>query len=720
MKADSLQMALEESERERNRLHQDLKELQKVCTSLESDVARLQNKIANARQEDIQSEEENSSCQQEASEKIRQLELQIKEMEERFSGVNEQEGRLTEAIDEKVQLEESKKLEISCLEEALDEMTKEKGKLEQSLQMWKDKCASLETNAALCAKEKFCLEEKMTFAKEEASEKIKKLEEQVKEMVERIASVDEQEGMLTEVIEQKLQLEENHNVEMTSLKTALTGLEESLGEVTKEKGILEEALQQWKDKCARLETNEARYEEEKLRLEERMVFSGEEASEKIRKLEDQVKEMAERLASVDEREGMLTEVTEQKLQLEENHNVEITSLKTALTGLEESLNEVTKEKGILEEALQQWKDKCASLETNAALYEEEKLRLEEKMAFAGEEASEKIRKLEDQVKGMEERLTSVDEQEGMLTEVTEQKSQQVENHEVEMTSLKTSLTFLEESLDEVKKEKGRLEEALQKWKDKCAGLETNAALYEEEKLRLEERMVFVEEEASEKIRKLEDQVKDMEERLASVDEQEGMLTEVIEQESQLVESHEQEETSPKMAQGEISEEKESLEPWKERCSTLESDMTGLQDEMACVKMERLEESLSSVKEDASVKMKELEIELETLKGKLSDEDQNKRMLAEVNEQKGNLEEIVARLETELAQRKYLNEDKCNIEARFKKFKEEKEAEIMELKKEIQGLQDQRNISSYGVEEKDMMMEQMIDQKREMEAKMVSS
>ena len=393
MKADSLQMALEESERERNRLHQDLKELQKVCTSLESDVARLQNKIANARQEDIQSEEEKSSCQQEASEKIRQLELQIKEMEERLSGVNEQEGRLTEAIDEKVQLEESKKLEISCLEEALDEMTKVKGQLEQSLQMWKDKCASLETNAALCEKEKFCLEEKMMFAKEEASEKIKKLEEQVKEMVERIASVDEQEGMLTEVIEQK---------------------------------------------------------------------------------------------------------------------------------------------------------------------------------------------------------------------------------------------------------------------------------------------------------------------------------------SQLVESHEQEETSPKMAQGEISKEKESLEPWKERCSTLESDMTGLQDEMACVKMERLEESLSSVKEDASVKMKELEIELETLKGKLSDEDQNKRMLAEVNEQKGNLEEIVARLETELAQRKDLNEDKCSIEARFKQFKEEKEAEIMELKKEIQGLQDQRNISSYGVEEKDMMMEQMIDQKREMEAKMVSS
>ena len=393
MKADSLQMALEESERERNRLHQDLKELQKVCTSLESDVARLQDKIANARQEDIQSEEEKSFCQQEASEKIRQLELQIKEMEERLSGVNEQEERLTETIDEKVQLEESKKLEISCLEEALDEMTKVKGQLEQSLQMWKDKCASLETNAALCEKEKFCLEEKMMFAKEEASEKIKKLEEQVKEMVERIASVDEQEGMLTEVIEQK---------------------------------------------------------------------------------------------------------------------------------------------------------------------------------------------------------------------------------------------------------------------------------------------------------------------------------------SQLVESHEQEETSPKMAQGEISEEKESLEPWKERCSTLESDMTGLQDEMACVKMERLEESLSSVKEDASVKMKELEIELETLKGKLSDEDQNKRMLAEVNEQKGNLEEIVARLETELAQRKDLNEDKCSIEARFKQFKVEKEAEIMELKKEIQGLQDQRNISSYGVEEKDMMMEQMIDQKREMEAKMVSS
>ncbi|PFX18858.1 Centromere-associated protein E [Stylophora pistillata] len=526
MNADSLQMALDEGVQERDRLCENLKEWQKKCTCRESDVARLQGKITNAGQEG-----EQYSCQQEASERIRQLELQVKEMGERLSGVKEQERRLTEAIEEKVQLEESKKLEVACLEEALDEMTKEKGRLDETLQLWKDKCAILETIVALSKEEKPSLEEKMASAREEASVKIKKLEEQVKEMEDRLKSVDGQEGMLTEVIEQKLQLEENHKVEVTSLKKTLASLEGALDEVTKEKGRLDEALQQWKDKCASLETNEALSKEEKLCLEEKMAFVGEEASEKIRKLEEQVKEMEE---------------------------------------------------------------------------SEEKLRLEEKMTFAGEEASQKIRELENQVMEMKERLASVDEQEGMLTEVIEQKLQLEENHKVEVTSLKKALE-------------------------------------------------------------------------------------------------------------EIAQEKESIESWKEKCASLESDLRRLQEEITCVERERerskLEESLSIVKEDTSVKMKEMG------KGKLSNEDENKIMLAEVTEQRVNLEDIVTPLETDAAQGKELSEQTRNIKACFEQFKEEKDEEIMQLKKDIQELQDERNITSCGVEEKDTLLEQIIEQKQELEAKM---
>ncbi|XP_022801236.1 kinesin-like protein KIN-7I [Stylophora pistillata] len=503
---------------------------------------------------------------------------------------------------------------------------------------------------------------------------------------------------------------ENAGTFNTAAQMNADSLQMALDEGVQERDRLCENLKEWQKKCTCRESDVARLQGKITNAgqEGEQYSCQQEASERIRQLELQVKEMGERLSGVKEQERRLTEAIEEKVQLEESKKLEVACL-------EEALDEMTKEKGRLDETLQLWKDKCAILETIVALSKEEKPSLEEKMASAREEASVKIKKLEEQVKEMEDRLKSVDGQEGMLTEVIEQKLQLEENHKVEVTSLKKTLASLEGALDEVTKEKGRLDEALQQWKDKCASLETNEALSKEEKLCLEEKMAFVGEEASEKIRKLEEQVKEMEERLANVDEQEGMLTEVIEQKLQLEENHKVEVTSLKKALEEIAQEKESIESWKEKCASLESDLRRLQEEITCVERERerskLEESLSIVKEDTSVKMKEMG------KGKLSNEDENKIMLAEVTEQRVNLEDIVTPLETDAAQGKELSEQTRNIKACFEQFKEEKDEEIMQLKKDIQELQDERNITSCGVEEKDTLLEQIIEQKQELEAKM---
>ena len=67
----------------------------------------------------------------------------------------------------------------------------------------------LQKELTIAAAEKIQLEEKVTFAKQETSEKTKELEGQLEQIAERISRADEQEQMLTDVIEQKLHLEEH-------------------------------------------------------------------------------------------------------------------------------------------------------------------------------------------------------------------------------------------------------------------------------------------------------------------------------------------------------------------------------------------------------------------------------------------------------------------------------------------------------------------------------
>lgn len=119
-----------------------------------------------------------------------------------------------------------------------------------------------------------------------------------------------------------------------------------------------------------------------------------------------------------------------------------------------------------------------------------------------------------------------------------------------------------------------------------------------------------------------------------------------------------------------------------------------------------------VREDAAVKTKELEDEVSQLKVKLSSADEQERMLTDIIEQKLELEETIEVLKAENVQNKELSEEKCSIEVRFEQFKVEKETEIENLMAELTCLQQQLKERSNGVDEKDAILAQVVEEKRE--------
>lgn len=216
MKVDSLQMKLEECEREKGRLQENLESWREKYVSLESDVAQLQTELASAAEEKRKFEERLSVASEEASVRTKELEIQVKQLEERLSIVDEQERMLTQVIEEKLQLEENKKLEVDSLQIVLEERTQEKKRLEENLESWRQKYDSLESDVtrlqnelASAAEEKLQVEEKLSCGSGEAPVRTKDFEIQVNHLEERLCNADEQEQMLTQIIEQKLQLEEN-------------------------------------------------------------------------------------------------------------------------------------------------------------------------------------------------------------------------------------------------------------------------------------------------------------------------------------------------------------------------------------------------------------------------------------------------------------------------------------------------------------------------------
>ena len=305
----------------------------------------------------------------------------------------------------------------------------------------------------LAAAEKIQLEEKVTFAKQETSEKTKELEGQIEQMAERISRADEQEQMLTDVIEQKLHLEEHVELlkaqqekEMSEEKLIIEARFEQLtfekdNEIGKLLTEIENVQQLLTETSRGVEEKEAMLAqvfEEKRIVEERLDILKAEKVGEIDKLNSEIEvlrdEVANKLRFIVERETVLAEFEKQKCEavercekLKSSHDDEVKDLNQELEKVRAEMRKAMADVEVKENMLTDV-DKC----------ELESVKLEE------------TQKIDDRLKDLEnelcERTRTLEEKENLLNEMMQLKSEAEEKFEVLKQEKETEIEQLKQEL----------------------------------------------------------------------------------------------------------------------------------------------------------------------------------------------------------------------------------------------------------------------------------
>ena len=354
----------------------------------------------------------------------------------------------------------------------------------------------LQKELTLAAAEKVQLGEKVTFAKQETSEKTKELEGQLEQMAERISRADEQEQMLTDVIEQKLHLEEHVELlkaqqekEMSEQKLIIEARFEQL--TTEKDNEIGKLLTEIENVQQLLTEKSRDVEEEKLIIEARFEQLTTEKDNEIGKLLTEIENvqqlLTEKSRGVEEKEAMLTQVFEEKRIVEERLNIlkaekdgEIDKLNSEIEVLrDEAANKllfIEERETVLAEFEKQ---KCEAMERYDKLksshddevkdlnQELEKVRAEMREAMADVEEKEnmltdvdkcelesvkleEIQKTDDRLKDLEnelcERTRTLEEKENVLNEMMQLKSEAEEKFEVLKQEKETEIEQLKQEL----------------------------------------------------------------------------------------------------------------------------------------------------------------------------------------------------------------------------------------------------------------------------------
>ena len=311
----------------------------------------------------------------------------------------------------------------------------------------------LQKELTLAAAQKIQLEEKVTFAKQETSEKTKELEGQLEQIAERISRADEQEQMLTDVIEQKLHLEEHveflkaqQEKEMSEQKLIIEARFEQLttekdNEIGKLLTEIENVQQLLTEKSRGVEEKEAMLTqvfEEKRIVEERLNTLKAEKDGEIDTLNSEIEvlrdEAANKLRFIEERETVLAEFEKQKCEAMERCDKLKSSHDDEVKDLNQELEKVRAE---LREAMADVEEKENML-TNVDNCELESVKFEE------------IQKIDDRFKDLEnelcERTRTLEEKENLLNEMMQLKSEAEEKFEVLKQEKETEIEQLKQEL----------------------------------------------------------------------------------------------------------------------------------------------------------------------------------------------------------------------------------------------------------------------------------
>ena len=346
------------------------------------------------------------------------------------------------------------------------------------------------------ATEKVQLEEKMAACvMTEASGNTKALEDEMKELRERLSCAHEQEQMLTDVIEQKLQLEE-------TIETLKAEMEQNK-DAYNDKGSLEACYEQFRV-------------EKTIEIEKLMTD--------LNQLQQQLMEKSD---EVEEKDAMVAQFIEQKREVQETFDMFKADKENELTELNHQVGQLRAE---LKEKM------CFIQEKEAMLseVEQQKCEAESKLMEVRASKEKEVTSLNEEVKQIraeiQEKLCGLEEKESMLTEVIQQKCELEEKFEI----------FKEEKENQARQLTQQIEELRNETQNRGNGTDGKANVTEEitqEKCVVEEQLQIFREEKENQIAKLMEDIgllqSEMGEKVLILQDKENLLTETIQQKSEL-------------------------------------------------------------------------------------------------------------------------------------------------------------------------------------------
>lgn len=345
------------------------------------------------------------------------------------------------------------------------------------------------------ASEKVQLEEKLACVMTKASGNTKELEDEMKELRQRLSSAHEQERMLSDVIEQKLQLEE-------TIETLKAEMEQNK-DISNDKGSIE-----------------ARYEQ--LGVEKEIEIK--KIMEDLNQLQQQLKEKSD---EVEEKDALVAQVIEQKRKVQETFDMFKLDTENERAELNQQVEQLRAE----------LKEKMGFIQEKAAMLseiEQQKCEADSNLLEVRASKEKEIASLNEEMEQIrveiQEKLCGLEEKESMLTEVIQQKCELEEKFEI----------FKGEKENQARQLIQQMEELRSELQNRENGTDRKANVAEEttqEKYVVEKQLKIFREEKENQIAKLMEDIgllqSEMEEKALILQEKEKLLSETFQQKSEL-------------------------------------------------------------------------------------------------------------------------------------------------------------------------------------------
>lgn len=345
------------------------------------------------------------------------------------------------------------------------------------------------------ASEKVQLEEKMACVMTKASGNTKELEDEMKELRQRLSSAHEQERMLSDVIEQKLQLEE-------TIETLKAEMEQNK-DTSNDKGSIE-----------------TRYEQ--LGVEKEIEIK--KIMEDLNQLQQELKEKSD---EVEEKDALVAQVIEQKRKVQETFDMFKVDTENERAELNQQVEQLRAE----------LKEKMGFIQEKAAMLseiEQQKCEADSNLLEVRASKEKEIASLNEEMEQIraeiQEKLCGLEEKESMLTEVIQQKCELEEKFEIFKGEKENQARQLIQKMEELRSE-------LQNRENGTDGKANVAEETTQEKYVVEEQLKIFREEKENQIAKLMEDIgllqSEMEEKALILQEKEKLLSETFQQKSEL-------------------------------------------------------------------------------------------------------------------------------------------------------------------------------------------